>query len=76
MSDQIMGVITGVTLSGVVEVLVKILLVMLCVMSLLVLKQVSMMNKVVNIPIANWFRVIAWGYFSVTVFVTAVIFVI
>lgn len=76
MSDQIVGAITGVTLSGVVEILVKILLLLLCVMSLLVLKQVSMMNKVVNIPIANWFRAIAWGYFFVTVFVTAVIFVI
>lgn len=63
-------------LSLVVGVLIKILLVVVCLVSLLTVKQTSVMDKVVDIPIGGWFKGISWIFFLVVVFVSLLIILV
>lgn len=63
-------------LSLVVGVLIKILLVVVCLVSLLTVKQTSVMDKVVDIPIGGWFKGISWVFFLVVVFVSLLIILV
>lgn len=63
-------------LSLVVGVLIKILLVVVCLVSLLTVKQTSVMDKVVDIPIGGWFKGVSWIFFLVVVFVSLLIILV
>ena len=76
MNEQLLGFLSNVTLSMVVAVLVKVILLMIVLLALLVVRQVSMMNKVVSVPIANWFQFVAWGYFLFAIVLTAIVMVV
>ena len=65
-----------VDLSLIVGMLIKILLVIVSFVSLLTVKQASVMDKVVNIPIGGWVKGISWIFFAVVVFVSLLIILV
>jgi len=57
------NLIQAINLSLVIGLLVKASLVLLTLLSLVTVRQTSLMDKVVSVPIGNWFKGIAWGFF-------------
>lgn len=57
-------------LSLVVGIFVKLLLGLLTLLALVTVRQASLMDKVVDVPIGNWFKVVAWGFFFVCLILT------
>lgn len=57
-------------LSLVVGLFVKGLLVLMTLLALVTVRQASLMDKVVNVPIGNWFKTVAWGFFFVSLILT------
>lgn len=57
-------------LSLVVGLFVKGLLVLMTLLALVTVRQASLMDKVVNVPIGNWFKTVAWGFFLVSLILT------
>jgi hypothetical protein len=64
------------SLSLLVSVLEKVLVVMLTVLAGLLVRQVSMMNRVVNVSIGNWFLLIAWGFFFTAIVATVIVLLV
>ncbi len=65
------NLIQAINLSLVVGLLVKVSLVLLTLLSLVTVRQASLMDKVVSVPIGNWFKGIAWGFFWTCLVLTA-----
>lgn len=57
------NIIQGISLSLVVGLLVKASLVILTLLSLVTVRQAGLMDRVVSVPIGNWFLGVAWGFF-------------
>lgn len=57
-------------LSLIVGIFVKGLLVLTTLLALVTVRQASLMDKVINVPIGNWFKVVAWGFFFVSLILT------
>jgi len=57
------NLIQAINLSLVVGLLVKASLVLLTLLSLVTVRQTSLMDRVVSVSIGNWFKGIAWGFF-------------
>jgi hypothetical protein len=72
--EQLIG--TKIDVSLIVGILIKILLVIVCLISLLTVKQTSVMDKVVDVPIGGWFKVISWIFFLVVCFVSLLIILV
>lgn len=66
------GVLSGIhfSLSMVVGICVKILMIMLTMLALIAVRQASLMDKVVTIPVGNWFKSTSWIYFFVSLILT------
>ena len=62
---------TGVNL--IMGILVKILFGLVTVMALLMMKQASLMNRVVNIQVGNWFKGIVGAFFVLCLILTALV---
>ncbi len=50
------------SLDIVVSFMVKVTMVLISIVSLVMLRQAGLMNKVVNLPVGKGFMVIAWGF--------------
>ena len=71
------NLIQVINLSLVVGLLIKVSLVILTLLSLVTVRQAGLMDKVVSVPIGNWFKVIAWGFFwTCLVLTTGVILIV
>ena len=71
------NLIEAINLSLVVGLLVKVSLVLLTLLALVTVRQASLMDKVVSVPIGNWFKGIAWGFFwTCLVLTTGVVLII
>ena len=72
-----MEILPGIVISLdlVVGIMVKVLMVMLSVMSLLVVRQASLMDRVVNIPIGGNFKILAWTVMILALMLTAIVIV-
>lgn len=57
-------------LSLVIGIMVKISLVIMTVLSLITVRQASLMDRVVSISIGNWFKMVAWVFFLVCLVLT------
>lgn len=57
-------------MSLIVGVFVKILLVMMTIMSLIMVRQASLMDRVVNVPIGSWFKGVTLLFMLLCVAVT------
>jgi len=63
-------ILDSLSLSLVVGLFVKGLLVIMTLLSLVTVRQASLMDKVVNVPIGNWFKSITWIFFFVCLILT------
>lgn len=71
------NIIQGISLSLVVGLLVKASLVILTLLSLVTVRQAGLMDRVVSVPIGNWFGGVAWGFFwTCLVLTTGVILIV
>lgn len=66
----------GITLSDVVKWMVVLAMVFLTILSSLMVRQVSLMGKILSVPIHGAFRMIAWGYLLLVVVMTAIVVLI
>ena len=75
-----MELIPGINLSAsfnlVVGIMIKILMVLLLLLSMVLLRQDSLMEKVVNIPLGRNFKMILWTYFVLTLLLTGIVIVL
>lgn len=62
---------TEILLSTIVGWLVVALGVIIVLLGLVTVRQVSLMNKVINVPIGGWFKLVAWLFLVVAIVVTA-----
>ncbi|OGD72697.1 hypothetical protein A3K29_00940 [Candidatus Collierbacteria bacterium RIFOXYB2_FULL_46_14] len=70
-----MEIIPGVTisLSMIVGLMVKVSMILFLILSLIMVRQESLMDKVVNLPIGKSLKVLTWGYFLFSLFVTVIV---
>ena len=70
-----MEIIPGVTisLSMIVGLMVKVSMILFLILSLIMVGQESLMDKVVNLPIGKSLKVLTWGYFLFSLFVTVIV---
>lgn len=64
------NVIGNISLSLIVGLFVKALLIILTLLSLVTVRQAGLMDKVLSVPIGNWFRGVAWGFFWICLITT------
>lgn len=64
------SLIQVINLSLVVGLLIKVSLVILTLLALVTVRQSGLMDKVVSVPIGNWFKGIAWGFFWICLVLT------
>lgn len=63
----------GITVNDVVKWMMVFGLLFLTILSILMVRQVSLMRKILSVPIHGAFKVIAWGYLLLVVVVTAIV---
>lgn len=70
-----MEIIPGVviSLSMIVSLMVKVSMVLFLILSLIMVRQESLMDKVVNLPIGKSLKLLTWGYFLFSLFVTVIV---
>lgn len=66
----------GVSFGQLVRWLDEAVLFVMVLLAVFLVRQVSMMNRVVNVPIHNWFRYLAWGYLIVVIFSLVILVII
>lgn len=64
------NIIQNVGLSLVVGLMIKACLVILTLLSLVMVRQASLMDGVVTVSVGNWFKMVAWGFFLVSLILT------
>ena len=69
------GLSIDITLSSVVGLMVKILMLLLLLLSVIIVRQESLMNKVVNLPVGGNLRVLVWVFFVMTLILTVLVMV-
>lgn len=70
------GVNLSIGLNLVVGILVKILMIIIFLLSLVMLRQESLMDKVVNIPLGRNFKMVVWTFSLLTFMLTAIVVVL
>lgn len=70
-----MEIIPGLTinLSMIVSIMVKISMVLLVILGIVAVRQESLMDKVVNLPIGKNLKLLTWGYFVVALIMTFIV---
>ncbi len=70
-----MEIIPGVTinLSLIVSMMVKISMVLILILSLIMIRQESLMDRVVNLPIGKGLKLITWGFVGITLLSTVIV---
>lgn len=67
--------VLGVSIDDIFSLLIKITLVMICVLSLILVRQSSLMARVVNVTINGWFKFLALGFMILCFALTAIVIV-
>ena len=57
----------------VMGIMIKILMILITVVSLIVVRQTSLMNKVVDVPVGGNFRLVAWLFFWACLILTGIV---
>ena len=65
-----------ISVSAVVGVMVKILMVLLLILSLVMVRQSSLMDRVVKLPIGGNVKLLTWSNFVLMVVLTAIVIVV
>ena len=64
------NIVQSISLSLIVGLMIKACLVILTTLSLVMVRQASLMDRVVTVPVGNWFKMVAWGFFLVSLILT------
>jgi len=67
------GITVDITLSLVVGWMIKILMILLLLLSVIMVRQEALMNKVVNLPLGKNLRVLVWVFFLITLILTTIV---
>ncbi|HOX96406.1 MAG TPA: hypothetical protein PLI45_03410 [Candidatus Woesebacteria bacterium] len=62
-----------ITVSSIVGVLVKLMMLLLLTLSAVMVRQCILMNRVVKLPIGGSVRLLTWSYFVLMLFLTAIV---
>lgn len=62
-----------ITVSMIIGVMAKILMVLLLLMSLVMLRQTALMDKVVKLPVGGAIKTLAWSFFGLLVLLTVIV---
>jgi len=65
-----------ITVSMVVGVMLKMTMFLLLILSLVMVRQASLMNKVVNLSIGGNIKLLAWSYFGLMILLTAIVILV
>lgn len=70
-----MEIIPGVVvnISMVVGFMVKVSMVLILILSLLMIRQESLMDRVVNLPTGQSLKIITWAFFGLTLLTTVIV---
>lgn len=70
-----MEIIPGITinLSVIVSLMVKVSMILILVLSLIIVRQESLMDRVVNLPIGKGLKLITWVFFTITLLMTVIV---
>jgi len=60
-------------MNNVIGIMIKVLMVLMTLLSLIVIKQVSLMGKVVNVPVGGNFKLISWFFFWAYLILTGIV---
>lgn len=60
----------------IVDIMVKVSLVLLVVLSLIMVRQAGLMNRVVNYPIGGSLKILVWGFCFLCLIITAIVMVV
>ncbi len=60
----------------IVSALVTVSLALLCLLSLIMVRQAGLMNKVVNYPIGGSLKVLVWGFCFLCFLITAIVILV
>jgi len=69
------GIYIDISLSLVVGLMIKTLMVLILVFSVIMVRQASMMDRVVNLPIGNTLKKVVWAFFVLAAVLTFVVVV-
>ncbi len=67
------GVEIDLSLSMIVGLMVKTLMALLLVLSVIMVRQSSLMNRVVSLPMGNTLKVVVWVFFVMTLILTMIV---
>ncbi len=62
-----------ISVSMIVGVMVKALMILLLILSLVMVRQSSLMNRVVKLPEGNNVKILTWSFFILMSFLTAIV---
>jgi hypothetical protein len=65
-----------VTVSSIIGVMVKILMVLLLVLAMVMVRQSALMDKVVKLPVGNKVKLLTWSYFGLMIVLTAIVILV
>lgn len=70
-----MEIIPGliINVSMIVNVMVKISMVLILILSLIMIRQESLMDKVVNLPIGTSLKFVTWAFFGLMLLTTVIV---
>ena len=73
-----MEIIPGVviSLSLIVGFMAKISMILFLILSIIMVRQESLMDKVVNLPIGKSLKILTWGYFLFSLFGTVIVLLV
>lgn len=57
----------------IVGIMIKISMILLLILGLIMVRQESLMDRVVNLPIGKGLKLFTWGYFLVALFMTVIV---
>jgi len=64
---------TQISISLIVGIMAKILMVMILVMSLVMLRQTTLMDKVIKLPVGGSIKTFIWSFFGLLLLLTVIV---
>jgi hypothetical protein len=74
--EIIPGLDLNIGINLIVGIMVKVLMVFLVILSLIMVRQESLMDKVVNIPLGRNLKMVVWTFFILTLMLAAIVIVL
>lgn len=66
----------NITFDSIVSLLVNVSLILLSILSLIMVRQAGLMNRVVNYPIGGSLKVLVWGFAFTCLLITVIVIIV